>query len=566
MKPKYIIGIVIVILVAVGGYWAVKTLFPEEEVTGPVYSTSEVIRGDIEVGVDVTGSLNPSWGGSISVPGGYNSSSTISSYIIAEVYATVGDEVSAGQPIALLAAPSISTQAEDLRKQIEVDRKSLASLLDIDISQVDSIDPNRGISITAPIDGRLMDCTVKSGETLEQGAVVGRVVDSAKFVLTAKLTSVEIAKLKSDWKALIKFESLYSYSYAIPGEITDINLNAVPELSKDLIADQSIAYDKDSMASEFVYWVDVEAKNPGLVQPGMLASIGFYDPAKFATPEDAMASPSDVMWIRYYAKVDGYADEEEILNRIKGVVTKVNVKNMADVKTGDVILTMSGQDVTETIVEKMEDLREKRSKLAELEAQEGSLTLLSPSDGVISEFDKKAGQSVNAGDWLGSVFSVSDMRMYCMVDDIDVVLIQIGALCDVTLDAFPDQVFQGEVEYINSYRSSDQGSSFEVSIKVAGNSSIRSGMQAKAKIGAAKAEAVVLAPLEAIFRDDGQNKVELMKEDGTIEMVPVEVGLMNNRYAEIISGLNEGDLVVTGSSQDLLPSTTTTTGGGLLGN
>jgi HlyD family secretion protein len=58
---------------------AVKTLVPTEEVAAPTYSTTEVVRGDISVGVDVSGSLNPSWGGGISVPGGWGTNSTVSS-------------------------------------------------------------------------------------------------------------------------------------------------------------------------------------------------------------------------------------------------------------------------------------------------------------------------------------------------------------------------------------------------------------------------------------------------------------------------------------------------------
>ena len=39
----------------------------------------------------------------------------------------------------------------------------------------------------------------------------------------------------------------------------------------------------------------------------------------------------------------------------------------------------------------------------DLEAQEGTLTILAPSDGVISELEKKEGATVSDGEWLGSV-------------------------------------------------------------------------------------------------------------------------------------------------------------------
>ncbi len=187
--------------------------------------------------------------------------------------------------------------------------------------------------------------------------------------------------------------------------------------------------------------------------------------------------------------------------------------------------------------------------------QESSLTLLSPSDGVLSEFEKKVGASVNAGDWLGSVFQPEDMSMYATVDDTDMVLIQVGAPATVTVDALPDQVLEGSVENIYPSGKNEQGvSSYDVYIRVVGNSNIKSGMQAKAHIGAANAEDVMLVPLEAIFREDGVNKVEVLDPDGTVRVAPVEVGLMNNQMAEILSGLEVGEQVITGSSADLLAS------------
>ncbi len=553
MKPKYIVTAAIALVVIFGGYFAVKALFQADEVEAPTYTTSPVEKGDITVGVNVVGSLNPSWGGSLSVPGGWNSSSTITSYVISEVYAEVGDIVTAGQPIVLLAAPSITTQVSDLRKQLEVDMKSLASMLDVDVSQVENTDPNRGISIIAPIAGRLTDLSVRAGQKLNQGDIIARVVNDNRFLLTAKLTSVEINRLKDNWKAIIRFDDNFTYGAGISGDIIDINRNSIPEKSKDLLSTQNIGDVGEGY--EFVHWVSVEADNPGLIQPGMIASIGFYDPAECPTLQDAMDNPGKVMWIRYLAPVDGYKDQEEILSRVEGVITKVNAKNMSDVKAGDIILSMAGQDVKEAIVEKLNEIREKRARLSEMEMQESSLLLVAPSNGVLSEFNKTPGTTVNAGEWLGSIFSSDDMRMYCSVDDTDIILVTVGAPCVVTVDAMPDEIFTGEVEYVAASGKNEQGvTTFEVSIKVSGNASIRSGMQAKALIGAASAENVLLIPLEAIFREEGINKVEVLDPDGSVRLVTIDVGLMSNRYAEILSGLEEGEQVITGSSKDLLPS------------
>ena len=49
------------------------------------------------------------------------------------------------------------------------------------------------------------------------------------------------------------------------------------------------------------------------------------------------------------------------------------------------------------------------------------------------------------------------------------------------------------------------------------------------------------------------------------KVVPLTLGLMNDRYAEVKSGLEEGELIVTGSTADLLPSQKIQSpGGGIL--
>jgi len=143
------------------------------------------------------------------------------------------------------------------------------------------------------------------------------------------------------------------------------------------------------------------------------------------------------------------------------------------------------------------------------------------------------------------------------VDDIDVLQVRVGAPVRITVDAVPNQTFSGEVEYVGMMGKDESGiTHFSVTIKVAGGPELRPGMQATAHIEGGSAEDVLLVPLEAIFEEDGQAKVEVLLSNGITKVVPVDLGLMNDRVAEVKSGLAEGDLVITGSTADLLPSQT----------
>ena len=168
MVTRITMIVVILVLVLGGGFFAYQQLVPppDEAAQGPIYSTQEVTRGDIDVGVEAIGPLNPSWGGGIQVPGNYRDTSGISSYIIDEVLVKPGDFVKQGQVLVRLLAPDLDIQLENALEALEAEEKSLASMMGISVNEINQIDPGKGIILRAPIDGRVMDWTRKEEEVL----------------------------------------------------------------------------------------------------------------------------------------------------------------------------------------------------------------------------------------------------------------------------------------------------------------------------------------------------------------------------------------------------------------
>ncbi len=545
-KVLLIVGLIAV--VALGGFFAIKALFPgEEAATGPIYSTAPVTRGDIKVGVECTGTLNASYGGSIQVPGDYSSNTT---YTVDKLFVKSGDSVTAGQPLVRLAAPNLESQIETLQEQLESERKSLASMLNVDPSEVDYVNPDSGIAIKAPIAGRLSGFSLKAGTELDQGAVVGKIVDDSELEILVKLTPYEITKINNKTKALVRLGEFVSA--ALLGEITEVNHNATPELSNTLETQNGTQ--DDISGYEYVYYVRLKIDNPGLLAPPLKVNVGFFDPPSgYVYKSDQV--PDNVTWSRYMGSLDSYVDEEDILSSVEAIVTKVLVSNNATVNEGDTLAVLAGQDVKDEINKRLDSIRDKKTQLNTLQAQSSSLTIVSPTDGMVAELQVKEGGTVTSGNWVGSIFNSSNMNMYCQVNDYDIMSVQVGAPVTVTLDSLPDQEFPGTVEYISGMGKDENGvSSFEVSITVQGAAELRPGMQATAYINAGSASDVLLVPVEAVFREEKVDKVEVMNEDGTVSIVAVELGLTNSRWAEVRSGLEEGQLVVTGSTSDLLPS------------
>lgn len=148
----------------------------------------------------------------------------------------------------------------------------------------------------------------------------------------------------------------------------------------------------------------------------------------------------------------------------------------------------------------------------------------------------------------------------------DVVGIAPGQKVSLEFDALPDDSREGEVTEVAPFGVVDPSgaslTTYEVTISVPNApAGLRAGMTAQASITTEEQLGVVAAPVTALVPTEDGFVVRVQAEDGTISNVPVEVGIRGGYWVEIVSGLSEGDRVVTGSDGDL-PPTDTGFGGG----
>ncbi len=524
--------VLILVIVLGGGMYAYKQLMPEdtEETQGPVYATKEVVKGDITVGVETTGRLNPTYGGGIRVPGERNYGGPSITYGIDEVLVEEGDEVKEGQIVAILKSDDLEIQIEEIEEKLESKRKLLSNMTGVSEDKVDGINPSDGIIINAPIGGTINNLEVEEGDKLEQGSAVARIVDDSKFKIRAKLTPAEIERVEKGQKVILDFVEFDGFNQ---GTITNVNENPVPDKQED------------GSVEGFIYWVTIEGENPGLVQPGMEVRIG-------------QSANGDTQAVNFFSKtstVEEFIKEERVISRAEAIITEVFVHNMDTIEEGDPIISMAGSDTQETMEEYLEEIRELKSDLKKLKAKMDQMEVTAPMDGVISYFDLQKGDTTSPGRWIGDIFNTKEMMMSVEVDDIDIINVKQDAPVKITVDAVPGETFEGTVVHVSTRGEDVNGiTKFMVEIEIKGGPSLRPGMQAKGYIDAGSAEDVLLAPVEAIFEEDGKPMVEVLGQNDKVKLVPIKLGLMNDRYAEVKSGLNEGDLVITGSSADILPS------------
>lgn len=522
----------LLIVVLGGGFYAYNQLMPTEveETMGTVYSTKDVVKGDISVGVEVTGSVDSSRGSGIRVPGERRYDGGSSEFRINEVFVEEGDSVKKGDVIAILDSTEIESEIEKKQDSLDQKLEQLAEMTGVNVDKVEGINPAKGITMRAPISGRIVGLDVSQGKELDLGHVMCRIVDDSKFKARIKLTINEFSRVKVGDKVYLKFPNFDGF---YEGKITKINPNAIPNNGTD------------EFAKGFVHIAEVEGNNPGLIQSKMEVSVG-----------TKIENSESINFFGLKGEVEGFSEEKKVLNTVKGVITEVHVDDMEHAKKGDKIATMASNDIQDDIEEKLDKIRELRSEINDLRKKFDQLEITTTVDGIIAYFEMKVGDTVRAGQWIGSIFNVESMQMWAKVDDIDILNVRVEAPVRVTVDALPGEIFEGKVSHVDTRgdRENNGITTYSVYIDVKGSEQLKPGMQAKGFIDAGSAEGVLLVPLEGVFEEEGKTMVEILDENETPKLVPVKLGLMNDRIAEIKEGLKEGDKIITGSSADLLPS------------
>jgi len=181
-----------------------------------------------------------------------------------------------------------------------------------------------------------------------------------------------------------------------------------------------------------------------------------------------------------------------------------------------------------------------------------STGLHAPMAGTITAINGTVGETVGGS----SVMTLMDLRqphVEFYLDQTDIDKASDGLEVEVTFDAYPDVVYSGTVTGIDPVLTTSGGVSavhgFAALTPQAGESAPRLlvGLSAAVDVIAGRVENAVLVPIEALREiTPGTYAVFVVDSAGALEMRMVEVGLQNETFAAITSGLEAGEIVSTG--------------------
>lgn len=226
---------------------------------------------------------------------------------------------------------------------------------------------------------------------------------------------------------------------------------------------------------------------------------------------------------------------ENNLRDKQAIVTKV----LDDVKDSDTSETFT-EAQTRTTAEVARDNAYDGVKAARRAFQDAVIT--TPISGIITQLPVKSGTNITAGQLVAEIVDFSEKVFLVDIDEYDISKVQVGMPAKITLNSYPDQIFNGTVsEIAPSTKTTSSGATVvEVKITLDPNLQPIKGLNGQADIITRSKPNVLAIPIDSLRQDN----TVLLKTDTGFRTQAVTPGESSDSQVEITSGLQPGDQVM----------------------
>jgi membrane fusion protein, heavy metal efflux system len=185
-------------------------------------------------------------------------------------------------------------------------------------------------------------------------------------------------------------------------------------------------------------------------------------------------------------------------------------------------------------------------ELLQTDNMHASVTIVAPASGIITHQDVYSGELIDPGKRAFVITDLSSVAVSADIPEVDLASVKKGMKVDVKVSAFPEERFTGTINYLSA-RVNPETRTVQIRAQL-DNSDLRLKSNMFAEIRIETPPTLALAcPRSAIHLRDGHSVVYVIDKNGYGER-PIKVGRTSEQYTEVVSGLNEGEKIVTDGS------------------
>ena len=484
----------VVCVAVLGGWFILRPDRAQDANVDVSYVQTTPEKRDLSNSLSGTGTLNPA--------NTYNVKSLVAGKVLTSTIEE-GDIVEEGTVLYTVDASDATTKAEQASITLQQAQRSYDKTVDRQY-------------VRAEVAGVVATLKVAKGDEVTSGQEVAVIRDSSKMVLQLEFPAADAAAFSVGQSAEVTLDGTFE---TLTGTVTAVT-----------------GTDALSTGNLLTRTVTITVRNSG----------------GLTTAQAATATINGVSCIA--AKCFEYQAERTLTTLTAGTVTAINVQEGGAVNKDDIVLQISGEDLTEAIQSAAETLRSAELNMDNLQEAMNNYTVTSPISGTIIEKNAKAGDALTAGADLCTIYDLSYLVMVINVDELQVSNVSVGQSVQVTADAVPDKTYTGTVTRVSMKGSSNGGTTtYPVTVRIDETEGLRPGMNANAEIVIAEAGNALAVPNAAIVRGGyvlvtkdspcaANADPDLTAPEGYV-YVPVKIGVSDDDYTQIISGVTGNDTV-----------------------
>lgn len=489
----------VVVAVAAGAVFLISGGGNKAASRDVTYAETTPIRQDVSNSLSGTGTLNPA--------NTYTVKSLVDGKILTGGFEE-GDKVEEGDVLYTIDSSDASTNLEKASIALQQAQRSYDKTVDLQY-------------VRAEVDGTVSSLKVAKGDQVTSGQEVAVIRDSSKMLLSLLFPAADAANFSVGQSADVMLDGTFE---TLKGTITAIT-----------------GTDELSTGNLLVRTVTIRVNNAG----------------GLTTAQAATASVNGVSSIA--SATFAYQAERTLTAQAGGTVSAINVQEGDAVSKGDILIELTGDDLTESIQSASESLRSAEISMQNQQDNMSNYTITSPISGTIIEKDAKQGDALTSGSTLCVIYDLSYLEMVINVDELQIGALSVGQKVQITADAVGDKTYVGTVTRVSMKGSSSGGTTtYPITIRIDDTDGLRPGMNANAEIVVAEANNALVVPNAAVIRGgyvlvskkspSAANAVEDMDAPEGYVYVKVETGVSDDSYTEIKSGLQEDDTVAYDTS------------------
>ena len=196
------------------------------------------------------------------------------------------------------------------------------------------------------------------------------------------------------------------------------------------------------------------------------------------------------------------------------------------------------------VAQRAERAEQRRNSKLLLENQREDMTIRAPREGIISFRNAEAGNYVQAGTHLFTIVDNSALNLDCYVSEYDAALLNTGETVSVFVESLGKK-YDGKITFVSPDKNREN-KNYMVRIALdKTDGQVKSGMFARGTLRFLQKDKALFVNRSALLELNGKQYAFILGDDKKVHRKPVQSGIRNTEFAEIVSGLQAGDRVIT---------------------